>query len=60
MAVTATVSPDSHRASKPRAYSITVVLRVSGTTSAEQMSKRVVEDTKWITELMNELGFAKK
>ena len=28
--------------------------------TAEQMSKRVVDDTQWITELMNELGFAKK
>ncbi len=28
--------------------------------SAEQMSKRVADDTKWISELMGELGFAKK
>ncbi|MEN9628586.1 MAG: hypothetical protein RJA10_1813 [Pseudomonadota bacterium] len=28
--------------------------------SADQMSKRVADDAKWITELMTELGFAKK
>jgi tripartite-type tricarboxylate transporter receptor subunit TctC len=28
--------------------------------TAEQMSKRVADDAKWITELMGELGFAKK
>ena len=28
--------------------------------SAEQMSRRVTEDTKWITEMMTELGMAKK
>jgi tripartite-type tricarboxylate transporter receptor subunit TctC len=28
--------------------------------TADQMSKRVVDDTKWIAELMTELGFAKK
>jgi tripartite-type tricarboxylate transporter receptor subunit TctC len=28
--------------------------------TADQMSKRVADDTKWISELMTELGFAKK
>ena len=28
--------------------------------TADQMAKRVVDDTKWIAELMTELGFAKK
>jgi len=28
--------------------------------TADQMTKRVVDDTKWISELMTELGFAKK
>ena len=28
--------------------------------TAEQMSKRVADDTKWISELMGELGFARK
>jgi tripartite-type tricarboxylate transporter receptor subunit TctC len=28
--------------------------------TAEQMNKRVSDDTVWIAELMNELGFAKK
>lgn len=28
--------------------------------TADQMSKRVADDAKWITELMSELGFAKK
>jgi hypothetical protein len=28
--------------------------------TADQMAKRVVDDSKWIAELMTELGFAKK
>jgi tripartite-type tricarboxylate transporter receptor subunit TctC len=28
--------------------------------TADQMSKRVTDDTKWISELMTELGFSKK
>lgn len=28
--------------------------------NADQMTQRVAEDSKWISELMTELGFAKK